>query len=817
MVERGSPEGSSSLMVGVAVLAMAGLLLLALTLGGQSSGESVKLPSATSIATGSGPQADQASAAKALLERMITRYRTASAYADEATLTLRYQQDGRPTEQSWPAAVQFIRPGRVKVKAFQLTVASDAASSEPRWLARIRDPETNDLDGQVLSVPAPKQVLLEHFARDGMLAEQMGSRLQRPPVQLELLLSEQPLAALFTGSLTFALLEPQSHSGARCQRIEAKDSSGSFIFWIDEATELLRKLEYPAAQVLPELAADPSVTNVALVCDLASATWQPKLGDLDFSLPLPEQPHFMQRFLAPPRLSDTQLLGKEVRPFEFVMAGGEKITQESLRGKTVALFWYAHHPVCAAPAKAFADLAARFAEHDQLAFLAVCTEPPEVGDRAVKQQLAQWQVDFPASRDLHEQRSSVFALGELPAVVLIDSQGRYQSLLLGAEGIAVLPQAMERLSRGANLAGEALQRVAAIRAQYEQLLKSGGEVAGSTGQEKVAPPSPPQKLKLTPAWHAKDLPEPAGMCIRGETLLALANEQEVWEYNAAGEVLARHRLVLPEGTRCDSLRAAQLQEKWYYAAFSLMKSGVFLFDEAWQPLGTYHAEPDTLASVSDVEFAPWGEQNEPLLLIAHADSLGLHAVNLRGEVVWRNRTYLPATSVCLSPPDDIRGSVALLAGKDAVGQVNRYGHEDPEHPVAGWSFRELQLGSADAQQAVYGALGRDLAGQRCLVGLSATLQESWNVPLPALEFAPQIDCLTHAARFAGPGGAWIVALPDGSVHVVSDDGTFNDAFRSGLPVRAVGVLPATPAPLLVLAADDGLHAFQVEFPTPKQQ
>jgi hypothetical protein len=793
-------EGSWPFTVGVVLVAIAALLML------NRSGSWQQPPQPDTPAESSDdPQQ--------LLRSMIDKYRSTAAYADAGELTLRYLQNKKSFQQNWPAQVRFVRPGRIHVRSFNLTVASDNSAEPPRFYAQLQDPETNHLDGQVLAWEAPKKLSLEDFSRDVMLADQLGSRLQRPPVQLELLLNEKPLESLFQANMEFSLLPAQKIDGVSCQGVRASDANGSFTFWIDAETQVLRRIEYPAKQLLPELAADPAIEQVELVCDLHEATFQPKVAELDFSFQPTSKVHYVKNFIPPPKLSDTRLLGKPISPFEFVSSDGKKIDNASINGKITALLWYAHHPVCEAPAKAFAEMVRQHAQQPDIALFAICTEPTEVGEQQLRAQLAAWKVELPVGRDLQDFRSSVFGVGELPTVIVLDARGKVASILVGPEGVAVLPKALERLQQGEDLAQEALAKVALIREQYQYLLSSGGvnKPKIDAEPEKLAPMAPPQQLQLAEAWRIENLPEPSGILARdAQTLLAIADEREVWEINPRGEVTAKHVLPLPEHSTIDALRAWKSKDHWYYAGFNMVAPGVFIFDEKWQLLGSYGHERDNMSAVSDVQFAPWGEQDEPLLLVSHLDSLGLHAVSLRGEVVWRNRQYVPIASICLSHPLEERGQIGLLTGKDSLGMINRYGNEDPERKVPGWSFAELEAASfPSAKQAAYGAIGENTAGEPCLIGLNAEYAEQWNYPLPKLDFVSRMDSLLSAKLRKQSAGEWIAALPNGTVHVVSEDGEFNDTFSLGKHLRAIATLEDNEQPLLVFSTSQGIVAWKV--------
>src|SRR5205085_11940769 len=119
---------------------------------------------------------------------------------------------------------------------------------------------------------------------------------------------------------------------------------------------------------------------------------------------------------------------------------GEKINPAKVEGKITAIFWYAHHPACEKPARQFAEFA-KTLDDDRQAF-AVCTELADVGDKAVLDQLEAWKVDLSPARDLKQYHERIFQVRELPAITLLDSDGRFQWMGSGQTAAAEFPEAL---------------------------------------------------------------------------------------------------------------------------------------------------------------------------------------------------------------------------------------------------------------------------------------------------------------------------------------------------------------------------------------
>src|SRR5262249_38277087 len=158
-------------------------------------------------------------------------------------------------------------PDKLSIKAFQATVKSDGRELK----ARIEDSASNNVDNQFVVRSAPKPLQLKDLAGDELLYETISSRLRRQPVQHELLLDASRLVAAFDADVACQRLTDQEHNGRRCFRIEVPSSGGAFVFWVDQEDFLLRRLDYPAAALVPDLANDSSVTQLELFADFRDA------------------------------------------------------------------------------------------------------------------------------------------------------------------------------------------------------------------------------------------------------------------------------------------------------------------------------------------------------------------------------------------------------------------------------------------------------------------------------------------------------------------------------------------------------------------
>ena len=191
------------------------------------------------------PPADEIAAvgAEEVLGRMIIAYRDATAYSDRAYVKLQIKEQEQWQEQEEEAGVAWEANGQLAIRTGALQVVCDGE----KWYAAI-SPKWQDLDGQVVVRDAPERLDFDALHEDMMVKSQLMGGLG-PLVQLELLLSDQPLAEMLAAATQKQMLSTLPIEGQPCRRVELVTEEGAFILWIDRDRYLLRRLELPGAQI----------------------------------------------------------------------------------------------------------------------------------------------------------------------------------------------------------------------------------------------------------------------------------------------------------------------------------------------------------------------------------------------------------------------------------------------------------------------------------------------------------------------------------------------------------------------------------------
>ena len=781
---------------------------------GCGTGQPVPAKSGTKPAAASQPAAELT--AQQILKRLLETYRGAKTYADDAVVRLHFVQQGQAMDQEWKSSVRLARPNKLALDAFQAVVRCDGRELR----ARIEDEATSNIDNQVLVRPAPKELSLKDLAGDPLLYDIIASQLRRQPIQLELLLESSGLAAAFGKDIACQRLADGAFAGRDCFRIEVPSPGGAFVFWIDREHFLLRKLDYPAAALVPDLARDTSVSDVALWAELREPRLNEPIEAAAFTFEVPTGAKPMNTFVVPPQPLPSKLFGREPDDFFFSTPDG-KLTRQDLAGKVAMLVWYRNHEACRATLAEVAKLRRELADNDNVVIYAVSTDPTTESNENLARVLKDWQAELPLVRDLEVYGDSVFHIEAQPTVVVLDSQGRVQIFQTGGnpELAAHLATIVQRLLKGEDIAAEIVRRAEAERAEYERLVASGGpkpEAVMELPEAVIKARSQPQKLKLRELWTNRELKSPGNIYVIAEgndsRLAVFDGVRAVAELDRDGKLLARHELDLPAGTAVTYLRAAAAADgKRWYAVSAPLAAQLFLLDDQWRTKLAY-PEGFSPAPVCDVQLADLQGDDGLALYVGFVGEAGLHTVSLEGKSIRRNKTFPNVVSIAVAPADDLNKPKLLITGDDGtILAINRFGNEQPRKTVGKWPVARLGAARfAGATQAAFIGMSGDLHGGVFAVGFDASFREHWNYPLPPGIHQVPIEAITSSSLLPARAGEWIFAAPDGSIHVVSEDGEFTDTWNVGAALTGIAAGRLGSRRALIVATQQGVTAWAVE-------
>ncbi len=783
---------------------------------------------------GAQPGAGKNLDAEQILRHMVDAYKSADAYSDKGVLIVSYNQGGQVVREETPLAIQFRRPNSLSVRAYQVSLASDGAKLQ----YRVQHGATGDMDNQFIERNAPSELtlsglfndpsagrfdqVLQHFLTGGA---HLPFRHELLPPQLGLLLSKDAFAEFLKDDIDLRLLEERSLDGHRCHRVAAETYDGTFVLWIDQQNSLLRRFEYPFKSFLPTIAEQDGVSEAALAADLRDAKLAASSADQAYQLPAPTGSLRVRHFVPLPAKIPSPLIGKRLNEFSFTDPRGGEITRDDLDGKITALLWFNEHPSAEANLPIFDKLRRKYRAGDRVGFFAVCTEPSTAASNAqLTALLKSWNVDVPLLRDLGPYGEQVFGIEALPTLVILDEKGvvQYFEVLDQPRLEESLEGALGVLLSGKDLAREVLAQHEANVDNYRRQLRAAGAPDTSAIIDLPAPriqnATEPSRLTLNKLWACDKLTAPGNLLVVGNTaaesrLLVFDGWRTIAELNQAGNVIAQRELDLPEGEAVSYLRTiADGEGRRFYLAGQAFGKQIHVFDGDWKRLFAYPPKDAKHGGISDAQMLDLNADGTPEIYVGFWELLGVHQVALDGKTLNRDRSSMPQVlSLAPSTKRALGRRMLLVSGSQgSIVRMNEYLR--PDRPIAVFDQAISHVFKASYEEgdfAVYCGLNFRDQDTLVAVGLSEDFEAVWTCEMSSTPTASQIQFVTSGKLLDRPGGQWVIARPDGSIHFKSDDGEFEDKFFYGENLTGIAVARFEAGPVLVVASDRAVTAWRV--------
>jgi hypothetical protein len=407
---------------------------------------------------------------------------------------------------------------------------------------------------------------------------------------------------------------------------------------------------------------------------------------------------------------------------------------------------------------------------------------------------------------------------------VLDGQGRVQIFQVGGNPNLAdqLVQICERLKAGTDLAAEIVAQHQRERKTYDELVARGGPEPGQImelPEAVIRQRTEPKTLKLKELWTCRDLKSPGNVLVveapdQPARIFVVEGWRTMSELGAHGKVVARHPLDIPEQAIVTYARPAKNKAgQWIFAAAAPLGPQVFLFDADWKLVRTIPAADEAPLAIADLSWADVGDSDgESELLAANVGDIGLAAIDTEGETVWRNRAFPNVTSLAVARPDDTGSWGLFVTGEHGtVLRVNRFGNEESPQTVGQWPIGRLVAARfAGGTQARFLGLSANAQGEPFAVGITGEMKEAWNYPLPKGSHQRPIDTVTSSNLLAGRQGEWWLAGPDGSIHVVSEDGEFHDSFYYGAALTGLAAAKLGEHNVLIVATEEAVTAWKLE-------
>lgn len=782
-----------------------------------------------------GPDSANSNAtADGLLREMQAAYKNLNAYSDTSLIQLRDRIDDRWFEEASVIRTHYLRPNllRMSVERPGTQVVIDLSSDGDQLRARVQDPGTGNFDNQLVQRAAPASVSIgtiyaaTDYAEVGRPGE-LNSLLRLPaPLhisQLSALLDEQPFGGLLKAATAKTRLEDKQLNDTNCHRVAVVVEDGQFVFWIDPVTKLLQRIEYP-----PPGGED---SGGMLICDYSSIRTEPALRDV-FQMPVPDNAKVVRNFVLPASSFAPKGLNELAGSLAFTNLAGETVTSDTFRDKISVLCWFDQRAANQVALEKLQAVYEATKQDDAYQFLMVSTDPTTVASHAdVENLLNNWKITIPVVRDLAAVGRDRFDVQSTPTLIVIDDKGIVQLNETGVDPQLdqQLPGVLKLIADGKSIAADYIKFLQERKAAYEQQLAAASVHAPETPAThlptEISPATQPQQLKLTRLWAQPDFTAAGNAYATVEIddrvrVMVHDGWNELVELDATdGSILRRHTIADNQTAAIQRLRSFKDRTgKQHHLGWSTLTRQVAILDDTWKTIGVY--PPLASANTAAIQAADLGDLNgdgQAELYVSFASStaagesdyVGLHAVSLDGQSIWKNEDVETVRSIVQSV--DKTGQRFLLT-TNSIGQIV---------PVAadGTSQRPINVGARAIHQ-LFASAPNDPDGVFCgftflpngeklAIGVGGDMKDKWSFTLPAGSFRNQIEFATTADWFENSPW-WTIAGPDGSVSFVSHNSDFHDHFQSGQELAGIATYKTRGANVLLLSSAEGVSAWQVE-------
>jgi thiol-disulfide isomerase/thioredoxin len=779
--------------------------------------------------------------AREVLDRMVTAYRQAKTYADSGEARVTFFADGQKIDDTMNFSVSLERPNKVRINLYDCNMVCDGN----RLQATV-----GEIPNQVLSVKAPERLTTNDIYRNSdILVGALARQVAGGPIQLALLLDDEPLVPVLDGAQTPVLLEPKQHPDGPCYRVLIDRDDGKLVFWIERNSFVLRRVELPTDRLYEELSARAKVSDLSVVAELKGARLDDPIDAVAFQFAVPEGAKLVDSFRTIPRPEPlSNLLGKPIPEFTFTGLDGHPVTRDSLAGKVAVLyFWATWCGPCFQTLPELETVFQKYKGRGDVAFVAVsidrsrpsggaapaATQTPDEQPPATDQQLADAfkaaEVHIPIARDLKQFANISFGVQQIPNLFVLGPDGKVQDHEIGynPQLAKELPGRLEKLLAGQSIFDDARRRYDVRLREYEaQFQAPAGQQAsgGDLPRANIAPQGPPTHLKLTKLWRYDALKQPGNILVvpasggKPKILIVDGWNHAIAELDADGKLVKLHQLDLPkqpEDGIVGYLRTmVDSDGKRYFVGAASGRQQMHLFDEHFARLWSY---PDgtSAGGIADVQPGDLDGDGHPELNVSYYDVVGVQNVSLAGKRLWANRSLANVFRLAVTGAGTSGRRQLLCANqRGVVVPIDSQGRDGSPLDVNRRFLRSVYsaqlLGDGRTQYCGIAMVQTNQDLQELVVGFDLSGRELWSFPLPVgLQHDAAVEMVTSGNVLGATSGQWIVAGADGSVNILSAEGVAVDHFKYGQAISGLAAADLG-GPALVIATGKGVEAYKVE-------
>jgi thiol-disulfide isomerase/thioredoxin len=763
-----------------------------------------------------------------VLRTMVTAYKTATGYQDQGFIRVTTPGGAQAREMRGNCLVAMTRPNKLRLQVDQSVLVCNGSQL---WAY------TGFLRGQVLRRPAPEVITPEAVLADGIFARAISeiptSSFSWLPVPMILLMADDPLKTLLYQTTEIALLNNASIDGRSCHRVQTMGPRGRSVFWIDAETHVLRRFQFPTAQ----LENATGQRGLSLVGEYRNAEFSSPSDPRAFMFEAPPGAKMVDAFIPPGH----DFLGKPVGELDFSDLEGKPVAADFLSGKVGVLdIWATTCVPCRETMPEMAKAYSKYKDNQKVAFMAVSIDEATVENDTLLEVLGDWGVELPVFRDLKKSALERFGLSGIPTTIIVGPKG-----LIQGYGQPVpadqLSGSIDVLLAGKDLYTQTLDSTERGAKEFLRIRKRCIDTdlyvidQQTINMVDILPRTEPESLRISKLWSCAELTAenttPGNILVIEKDgapprILVLKTEfgpqirTSVVEIGIDGKVVSTHPLETDANEPAMYLRTGVGADgRRYYVASAMGLQHAYLLDEEFKTLRKYpdDAPSDRHSGIGDVRLVDVNADGKLEMVLGYFDVVGVQCVSLEGERIWAERSLMNVLRIEPMAPD-AQGRRSLLCtniqpDKGPLAVVDPEGKRQAEVTVPG--YRLIWIAAADldgdGRQDLCG-LAQSVPNSITAVGFTISGEELWNLPMSRGVHQQPIESVTSGELLPQEPGQWIIASPDGTIRIISSGGKLVDSFAYG--VELTGLATATWDGKRVLLVDtiEGLDACQIELP-----
>jgi hypothetical protein len=761
----------------------------------------------------------------------VDRYKSVKSYEDSARFEVSYQLDGQNNLDQVPIQVAWDGRRKLGLRVHELLAGP---ADHDRWHARFSN-DRLELADQILSRSLPSQVNLEWLTSDLQVAQYLTTGPAGFPPQLELLLSVRPFESwLHEASEQESELSVERHAcGDSCWVVQLKSNLGSHRCWIDQATNMLRRLELPV-EILPEpLRQDPKVSQLQVAIEFGEIRIDQTIDWSEYQVTTKSTDLRVGHFVPAPPAIDLRGLGKLTPAFQLRDAQG-KIGYQSAPLATrqaSVLVWLADHPACWIVAEQLSAAAKIIRQQDSdvglVDFVTVWAEPEPPAGMTFQELQQKLQIPGPLVIDRAAAGRDLFQIDEAPTIIILDAKGQLQLRDVRtnpAMDLALAPL-VQRVARGDDLANELVSN------HQKALNRHRAELAFAAAADHL--PSHPQLPDRYSPGNVRlvDLAKerfPTPVCS-----LFQDRQQRAWLLQADGSLCqVDSNLRISQSMQTDwqvkhgmPLTVIASQDSRYFACVSAASTGRIDLYDAKMSHSTHFQLPDNTTAVDIQWLSLIGSKTPRLAVITTGRQMLLLDPDNRQQLSGNCPDEPLAILFGQVSKEEVQGLVALKDGTIQPIQL-------ADKPVSSSSAVGVKpatatrpfvsklsftpnigpwFGTATNDGYMTLANGWIEDQQPGLFMLDDHLHTQWHYRLPQSTNGRQQQHQIVAARWPRNGDLiWAILDSDAVVHLLKGDALWTDHCRISHETRGIALVPAGDHLVLLSADDVHLSAHRLE-------